>query len=328
MANRRKVIRKINRAAKRYGVDPRILYRQIEAESGFNPNAVSPAGARGIAQFIPSTAKAYGVNLNDNRIGDDIEGAARYMRDNLKRTGGDYREALSIYNSGKPDGYRRFDETRNYVAKILEGEEPKAKVRKPGREPATYETVPGVDRSADRQALQRSYLQNRHDPDALLTLGLSLKDAQDTPSSRIKVPGVTNPARGGSKSQGPGRVRVDAAADRPGARTQGYVIDFAREVSAIAGTPVRIGTGTRHSRLTVNGNVSDHWDGNAADIPASGRRLVRLGQAALIAAGMSPKKARKQRGGLYNVGGAQIIFATNEGGNHHDHLHVRPPRRR
>jgi hypothetical protein len=125
-----------------------------------------------------------------------------------------------------------------------------------------------------------------------------------------------------------GRVVVDPNADRAGARTKGYVVDFARQVSAIAGSPLRIGTGTRHSRLTVSGNVSDHWGGDAADIPASGKRLVRLGQAALIAAGMPEKEARKQTGGLYNVGGAQIIFATDEGGNHHDHLHVRPPRRR
>jgi hypothetical protein len=131
----------------------------------------------------------------------------------------------------------------------------------------------------------------------------------------------------GGKLRG-GRVVVDPNADRAGARTRGSVVKFVQQVSAIAGTPVRIGTGTRHSRLTVSGNVSDHWGGNAADIPASGRRLVRLGQAALIAAGMPEREARKQTGGLYNVNGAQIIFATDEGGNHHDHLHVRPPRRR
>jgi hypothetical protein len=41
-----------------------------------------------------------------------------------------------------------------------------------------------------------------------------------------------------------------------------------------------------------------------------------------VAAGMSPKQARKAKGGLYNVNGWQIIFSTNEGGDHHDHLHV------
>jgi hypothetical protein len=165
--------------------------------------------------------------------------------------------------------------------------------------------------------------------DALLegirTVGGDVQLAPGNAGGMVPGPGGL-PVRGvGGRN---GRVVVDPNADRAGARTKGYVVDFARQVSAIAGSPLRIGTGTRHSRLTVSGNVSDHWGGDAADIPASGKRLVRLGQAALIAAGMPEKEARKQTGGLYNVGGAQIIFATDEGGNHHDHLHVRPPRRR
>lgn len=106
------------RAAAKYGVNPGIFLAMIQQESGFNPDARSPANAQGIAQFIPSTAKAYGVNLNDGRAADDLDGAARYMRDNLKRTGGNYDQALSIYNSGRPDGYKRFPETINYVKTI------------------------------------------------------------------------------------------------------------------------------------------------------------------------------------------------------------------
>jgi len=169
------------------------------------------------------------------------------------------------------------------------------------------------------------------DVDALLdqirTPGGDVKLAPGAPG----MPGadqVTGGFGSSATGRGRGRVVVDPNADRPGVKTSGAVVNFAREVSAIAGTPVRIGTGSRHSRLTVNGNVSDHWGGGAADIPASGRRLIRLGQAALIAAGMPAKQARKQTGGLYNVGGAQIIFNTQEGGDHTDHLHVRPPRKR
>jgi hypothetical protein len=122
-----------------------------------------------------------------------------------------------------------------------------------------------------------------------------------------------------------GRVVVRPNADRPGVHTHQAVIDFARQVSAVAGLPVSIGRGTRHDRLTTNGRVSDHWSGNAADLPATGRRLIRLGQAALIAAGMPEREARRQHGGLYNVGGHQIIFNVNDpalGGDHTDHLHI------
>jgi hypothetical protein len=100
------------RAALKYGVDPNIFLRMIGQESGFNPHARSPKGAQGIAQFIPSTARAYGVNLNDNRVTDDLEGAARYLRANLDRTGGSYTRALSIYNSGSPTGYQHIPRPR------------------------------------------------------------------------------------------------------------------------------------------------------------------------------------------------------------------------
>ena len=114
------------RAAKKYGVDPVIFERQIAAESGYAEDVIrgrrrSSAGAQGIAQFMPATARAYGVTLGDNRVTDDLEGAARYMRDNLRRTGGNYHRALSIYNSGRPEGYKTIGETRAYVSKILDG---------------------------------------------------------------------------------------------------------------------------------------------------------------------------------------------------------------
>jgi hypothetical protein len=54
----------------------------------------------------------------------------------------------------------------------------------------------------------------------------------------------------------------------------------------------------------------------------SGKALTRAGRRALILAGMSPKQANKIKGGLFNIGGYQIIFNTHEGGNHFNHLHV------
>jgi hypothetical protein len=121
-----------------------------------------------------------------------------------------------------------------------------------------------------------------------------------------------------------GRVVLAPGADRPGVHTHRDVLQFARKVSALTGETLRIGTGTAHSRLTVNGTVSDHWRGEGADIGATGANLVKLGRAALIAAGMSPAQARKQKGGGYNIGGWQIIFATNAPGwgDHTTHLHI------
>lgn len=148
------------------------------------------------------------------------------------------------------------------------------------------------------------------------------------------IPGTPTVSGGGGGGGGSfpatgdlGKVTVASGADRPGVRTSPAVVNFGRRVAGLLGSPITLGTGTNHSRLTVNGNVSQHWSGNAGDFPMFGRRLIRAGQAALIAAGMSPRKARQQTGGLYNVGGAQIIFNTQAGGDHTDHLHIGVNRR-
>jgi hypothetical protein len=120
-------------------------------------------------------------------------------------------------------------------------------------------------------------------------------------------------------SGGSGQFKITGP--NPG-RLKPQLVSFAKQVAAVYGKPLTGSDGTGHSRLTVNGNVSQHSTGNATDIPASGQELIRMGRAALIAAGMPRKQAMKQTGGLFNVGSHQIIFATNQGGNHFNHLHI------
>ena len=79
------------------GINPDLFERQIEDESGFNPSVVSPAGAVGIAQFMPSTAAGMGVNPNDPV--DALKGAARLMASYVHRFGS-YEMALAAYNAG------------------------------------------------------------------------------------------------------------------------------------------------------------------------------------------------------------------------------------
>jgi hypothetical protein len=71
--------------ARLYGVPEGMFLHQINGENGFKSSGVSSAGAQGIAQFIPSTAKQYGVNVND--VDSSLDGAARYMRDLYQKTG-------------------------------------------------------------------------------------------------------------------------------------------------------------------------------------------------------------------------------------------------
>ena len=112
----------INGAAQRWSVSAVLLAAQLYAESGFNPFAVSPAGAQGIAQFMPGTAR--GVGLADPFDADEaIDAQAHLMRD-LLRQFSTVPLALAAYNAGPapvsgcgcvPD----FPETRGYVARIL-----------------------------------------------------------------------------------------------------------------------------------------------------------------------------------------------------------------
>ncbi len=80
------------------GIPPDYFVRQINDESGFNPNAVSPAGAVGIAQFLPGTAAGLGINPWDPIQA--LRGAARLMANYARQFGGDYAKALAAYNGG------------------------------------------------------------------------------------------------------------------------------------------------------------------------------------------------------------------------------------
>ncbi|WP_460005899.1 phage tail length tape measure family protein [Methylorubrum rhodinum] len=115
-------------AATRYGLDPNLLAAQGYQESRFNPNAVSPAGAQGIAQFMPGTARQYGLT-NPLDPASAIDAQARLMRDLLAQFGGNETLALIGYNAG-PRRAQRFQEsggdlstlpaeTRGYLRDIL-----------------------------------------------------------------------------------------------------------------------------------------------------------------------------------------------------------------
>jgi len=80
------------------GIPPAYFARQIQQESGFNPNAVSPAGAVGIAQFEPGTAAGLGINPWDPIQA--LKGAASLMANYARQYGGDYAKALAAYNGG------------------------------------------------------------------------------------------------------------------------------------------------------------------------------------------------------------------------------------
>lgn len=116
--------REIRAAADRYGVPEELITSVITVESGFNPRAVSPKGARGLMQLMPETASILGVrNSFDPR--ENIDGGVRHLRGLMERFAYDLPLALAAYNAGEQAvtlyrGIPPFMETRDYVTRILQ----------------------------------------------------------------------------------------------------------------------------------------------------------------------------------------------------------------
>jgi soluble lytic murein transglycosylase-like protein len=112
----------ITAAAQRNGLDPALLAGLIKQESGFNPNAGSPAGAQGLCQLMPGTARGLGVTDLHDPV-QSIEGGAKYLAQQLKSFNGDVARALAAYNAG-PGAVQRYGgvppyaETQNYVRAV------------------------------------------------------------------------------------------------------------------------------------------------------------------------------------------------------------------
>lgn len=115
-------VAKVAELAARYDLSPALIEALVWQESRWRHDAVSPKGAQGLAQLMPGTARYLRVDPRDPYA--NLEGGARYLREQLDRFDGDLEKALAAYNAGpgrvaKANGIPRIRETQNYVAAIM-----------------------------------------------------------------------------------------------------------------------------------------------------------------------------------------------------------------
>lgn len=122
-------LQQLNELEQQHGLPTGLLAAVMNAESGGNPNAVSPAGAQGLFQFMPATAKELGIDpLNPQEA---AEGAAKYYGQLSKKYGGDVPQMLAAYNWGMGNVDRQGleaapKETKDYIAKVSSNLNPQA----------------------------------------------------------------------------------------------------------------------------------------------------------------------------------------------------------
>lgn len=304
---------------------------QIQAESGFNPNARSPAGATGIAQIMPATAR--GWKVDPTKPGPSLRAAAQAMRRYYDQYG-NWEDALEAYNAGGGNVIRgpgiKYDETRAYVAKIL-GSNPQATTgagasfdpSNPSNQPfgvtLSDQDVKKIKRweIKSQDALQEGRIVDL--PPALMAKIIAAGRAE---APREGAGGHDGHGHGGAPGAPPGPLPAGGKFMQGGAGGNwGGSAPIAMQLAALTGLPIT--SQKRERQMTASGNPSDHWTGltssYAVDLGTSGAAGDAAFAKLMRQLGQPNAKPGQWLNIPYNGYRIQVGWRTP---GHYDHIHV------
>lgn len=226
------------RYAKQYGLDPNIFVRQIRQESGFNPNARSGAGAIGIAQIMPGTAKGWGVDPTDPSA--SLNAAAKNMAAYVRQFGS-YKNALVAYNAGPGRvGKALPTETQNYIKTILGASNPTGLASPNGSAGTTTGAAPSSSGSGTAAAPQ-ALLGAPDQADFTSLLGSLLSNGQ--PQQQVPAPMQVAPPSFAAHAPTPQGFNPAQPSAAPGPQQQDGLSDALSLVGSLGTSTAGLGQG-------------------------------------------------------------------------------------
>lgn len=327
MANPR-VTRDALHVARQLGASPKEIKAMIEAgivESGMENLRHGDRDSQGFLQQRPSQGWGSVAQVtNVKHAAESFLSRARAANRPGQSAG---QLAQAVQRSAFPG---RYDAVAAAAAHIVAQGTGGAGSPTGGAPPATGGgTAQAADPAAQHRAFYAQWLAKRDPNNILLKVGALDPNAPTTKT--VNLPGVTPETPGTPSPSGRGKVTYASTANREGVKMQAPIKGFLKRVSALSGRPVSVGTGTNHNQFVAGSNrQSDHWEGNAGDlpVPVDSKQGDLLAAHALQAAGMPWGQAIREakKGGVWNLNyhgkRVQVLWKTMVGGNHHNHVHV------
>lgn len=288
-------------AAAKYGIPEPIFLRQINQESGWNPNARSSAGAMGLLQLMPGTARGLGVTNPFDPV-ENIDAGARYLRDQYNHFGS-WRLALAAYNAGPGNvssgAWQHIPETVHYVDNILAGIEHSMSSSAPS-------ATPGLPRSLPQPTPGAGL------PPAAFSALLSIASG-GAPSENQMLALLGSPQQ---SSVSVGHVTLHGV--NPSSGVDAAAVDLVR---SYVGTPYVWG-GESPKGFDCSGLLQFVWGKEGVSIPRTTYDQFRAGKAvsvqnlrpgdAVFFTGSDPRNGLPGHVGMY-IGGGRFIEAPHTG---------------